>query len=730
MSRLILSLVLLALSAQSPLLAQVLIRVSQANQIVPVANGGSVTVASTGVGQQTPVTLSVTYTGTGTSLTFRGAPELLGSTEFTFLDPPPSNLSLGPGQTATFRVAFTPTSSQITSADFNLDYTETFPEPVAPRSGVVAVGLNGVTPDLRLAYGFAVDGNVVPLPEQDAVIPFLPTPINSTTTASLILANRGSGPGRLISATVSGDAFSILSLPFLPATLAANGSLQFQIRYRPRGVATDTGTLTLTYGSGQTYTVALTGSGVASYFSYELLPPDQPSRPIEPNTVVVLPSTRLGERSTSWVRLTNTSAFDLNVAAIAVTGAGFSLTDVPFLPLVVAPGDSQFFSIVFTPTQAGRQTGRLRVGNDTFELAGEAIGPVLSYSYQTTAGVSPVQPLEAIVFTGVNVGDVSTVDFTIENRGSAPAPIANIGIASDTRNVFSIVGLPPLPSSIAPGQSVTFRIQYKPVNQGAANATLLVNGVAFPLVAIANDLVPLPDFTITGPTTVQAFEQPRVGLTLASPYPVTLRGVLTITPESDNSTPDPAVQFSSGGRQASFTIPAGSTQAVFFNGATDIRFQAGSVAGGFFLQATFVTPGGLDLTPETPRVLRIALPATAPRILTATVAERTDTTLAIDVSGVTSTRSLTRMDVTFKGKPGFNLPQTTFTLDLTGPSLLWFSIPGSSGFGGQFTARVPFVLSTSSTSSDAVPPTRAIESVSLTITNDRGTSSSVTVMVQ
>ncbi|BDC53172.1 hypothetical protein F183_A54870 (plasmid) [Bryobacterales bacterium F-183] len=716
----------LFVAAPETALGQVTLRVTQGDQIVAVANGGFLTITSQGLNQQLPITLGITYVGSGTGINFQGIPVLRGSTDFTFLDPPPSNLSLVPGQTATLRLAFRPTATRIQSAEFRYDYTETFTE--GSRTGIVSLGLNGLTPEFRVAYGFAIDGNVVPLPEQDPVIPFLPTPLNSSTLGTIIVANRGTGAGQLVGARISGDPFTFVSLPFLPANVAAGGSLSFQVRYRPRRVGTDVGTLTLEYANGVTYTITLTGNGITSFFTYELLPPEGPARPIVPNQTVVIEPVAVGQRATTWVRFTNTSELDINVPSIAVTGQSFSLADLPFLPLTVAPGETYLFSILYAPTQSGRQTGRLRIGNDVFELAADAIGPQLTYSYTTTAGTVTIVPLEPVVFTGVNVGETSVVNFTLENKGTAAAPIANIGIASDSRGVFSLANLPPLPSSIPPGGSVTFRIEYKPVAPGSSNASLLVNGVAFPLVAIANELRALPDYTITGPTTVQAFEQPRVGVTLASAYPVTLRGVLSIQPEADLNIGDPAVQFSTGGRQAEFTIPAGSTQAVFFNGATDIRFQSGSVAGTFFLRATFTTPAGLTLTPDNPKVLRITLAPTAPRLLTGGVSGLTSNNLTLEVAGVTTTRSFTRMTATFKARSGFNINQAEFTQDITGSSLLWFGSPASSAFGGQFTMQIPFAFSGSNLPANQ-QPTQSIESVTITLTNERGASNAITIAV-
>jgi hypothetical protein len=69
-------------------------------------------------------------------------------------------------------------------------------------------------------------------------------------------------------------------------------------------------------------------------------------------------------------------------------------------------------------------------------------------------------------------------------------------------------------------------------------------------------------------------------------------------------------------------------------------------------------------------------------------------------------------------------------MDLTASSFLWFSSPTSVPFGGQFLMQIPFTVSNSDTSTEALPPIQAIESVTVTVTNGAGTSNTLTALVQ
>lgn len=730
-------LILLYLAAFAAVHGQVLIRVQQANSITPVANGGTVTVNSTAILQ--PKSLQVTITNVGTTrLTFAQAPELLGSQDFKITRPPNPNAVLTPSQSLTMELQYLPSTGQLVQSELDYAYVQAAPAPVDPNQppqtptpGIIVIGLNGTTPDYSLNYGLSLDGNLTNVPP-GGTLTLTDTAVNSATLASMVLLNRGSGPGQIQSITVSGDAFSLLSAPLLPSVLPSGASLQFQLRYRPRQVGTDTGRLTVTLEGGVQYSVSLKGTAVTSYLSYELLSPDGTTQAFLPNQTVPVPSTPVGEKTTFFVRMRNSSTLDLVVSGIAVSGAAFQISDAPFLPLTMAPGETQLFSLIFSPVQAGQQRGRLRIGNDSFDLVAEGIGPQPTYTYRSPAGTITVQPLGSVIFPGVSVGDSSTIQFTIRNTGSAPAPILSAAIVSPGtgKPAFVLTDLPTLPAALAPNASLSFNIRFSPLTTDLSSASLRINTEAFTLTGAGSRPEPLPDFTIQGPATALPFQQPSVSLTLASPYPVALTGTLTLTTQSDVAASDPSVQFITGGRVATFTIPADGTKAVFSSGSNQIRFQTGSIAATISLTPAFATQGGLDLTPDNPRQLQLSLPPAAPQLISLSVDSRTANGFTLSLVGYTTTRSLSKLTVSFKGRAGYNFPKTDFVLDLTASSFLWFNSQTSLEFGGQFLLQIPFSLGNSDNSTAAVPPIQSIESVTVTVTNAAGTSSALTSLVQ
>jgi hypothetical protein len=100
------------------------------------------------------------------------------------------------------------------------------------------------------------------------------------------------------------------------------------------------------------------------------------------------------------------------------------------------------------------------------------------------------------------------------------------------------------------------------------------------------------------------------------------------------------------------------------------------------------------------------------------------------VAGITTTRSLTKMNISFAAAPGFDIPSLSFPLDLSSGSTAWFASAASQAFGGQFAVDVQFLMSTSDKSTGATPPTQALQSVSVTVSSSTGDSNTVTLNLQ
>ena len=222
-----------------------------------------------------------------------------------------------------------------------------------------------------------------------------------------------------------------------------------------------------------------------------------------------------------------------------------------------------------------------------------------------------------------------------------------------------------------------------------------------------------PPLNFLGVTdTANPLQQPRLQVSLGSVFPVEVLVTLTMTFAPDNGPDDPAVQFSSGGRTAQITVPAGATA-----GATDIGLQTGSVAGLITITA-HLQAAGLDVTPSPAPVRTVRIAAAAPVIVTGSItAVRNATGFTVTLSGYVTDREMTQAIFTFTPAAGSNLQTTTLTVNIEALFAQYFASPAAAATGSQFTFTQAFTVAGN---------TQSIASVTVTLVNKIGSSAAVT----
>jgi Abnormal spindle-like microcephaly-assoc'd, ASPM-SPD-2-Hydin len=87
-----------------------------------------------------------------------------------------------------------------------------------------------------------------------------------------------------------------------------------------------------------------------------------PQLVVTPNSVN-FQSVVVGQKNTQTLQLSNAGSAALNVQQIQVTGAGFQVTP-PAMPLALAPGANQIFSLAFAPAATGSVSGTLTISSN------------------------------------------------------------------------------------------------------------------------------------------------------------------------------------------------------------------------------------------------------------------------------------------------------------------------------------------------------------------------------
>ena len=680
-----------------------------------ISPGGALTVAAPSIGSSTPIRLDFRYNG-ATTATVTGLSQT-GTSDFSSSLPTlpqtlPSSSSLSASLT------YKPTTGQPAQAQILLTYFETTATGTTTSPTTFAVNINGTAPDPVYTYAFQ-GGNAQAIAD-NGTIAFANTVVDTTRTANFTILNRGSAPATLSSILLSGEAFQLGGLQVPPYSIPANGSLSFTVSFAPTARGPQTGQLLVNF-AGKDLKFNLAGTGISPSFTYTVVKPDSSTAPVAPGGTIPFPDTNTSASSSLTLIVANNGNGPGTINAISVVGPGFTAASTPFLPATLAVGAQFQFTLNFAPTAPGPATGGLKVGDDTFTLAGTGIGTQLTYSYTIGSATSPVAPGGTLQFAPSKIGDTGAMRFTVTNTGNATAAINTIFLTGSS--AFTLLALPNLPLNLAPSASAGFNVRYAPTAVGVAQGTLQIGGASFALSGSAVAPDPLPTSSITGPSgNVSPLQQPSYSLSFRTPYTIDVIGTLNLSFTSGAFASDPSVQFATGGKTVEFFIPAGSTDAVFPNNSKQIAIQTGTVAGNITLYPTFATATGVDITPPTVPGVSLTVPQQAPAITSLSVSNSTAAGFTLNITGYATTRSVTQIQLQLTPASGINLTSSSLTIPADSAFGAWYQTTTSQSVGSAFTASVPITLSGSSTA-------KPIQSLSVVLINQQGTSTAQTVTI-
>lgn len=266
------------------------------------------------------------------------------------------------------------------------------------------------------------------------------------------MTNSGGSSLKVTQVTATGTGFSVSGLSF-PVTLAAGQSQGFTVIFTPQSTGAVTGNLAIANtGSTPTVNVALSGGS-------------QTAGAVTPSAASLnFGIVQVGSKQTLPETLTNTGGSSLNVTQVTVTGAGISVSGLS-LPLTLAAGQSQAFSVTFTPQSAGSVSGNLAIANTG---STPTVNVALSGGSQT-AGVLTPSP-SSLNFGSVQLGSNQALPETLTNTGGSTVTVTQV---NPTGTGFSVSGLS-LPLILVAGQSLAFNVTFTPSSAGNSSGNLAI----------------------------------------------------------------------------------------------------------------------------------------------------------------------------------------------------------------------------------------------------------------
>jgi hypothetical protein len=341
-------------------------------------------------------------------------------------------LTLAPGQSAQFRVAFKTSSVGSVSGELSAMTSR--------GGGSTKVKLNGNSgknaSQLSLSTTSLSYGNVL---------------VNGTSTRAVMLSNSGSSDLTISQVAVSGSGFSASGVA-VPATVPPGQSIALQVTYAPAVAGTSTGSVAIASDAlTTTPTVSLSGTGMNATYSMSLTP-----------SSVSFGNLNVGSSSTQTVQLANTGNSSVTVSQVAASGAGVSVSGLT-TPVTIAPSQSVPLTVKFLPTASGAVAGSITVTNSE---GINAVAAVTGTAVQAGISVTPA----SASFGSVVTGNTNSQTIQLKNSGSASLTVSQVTV---TGSGFSVSGAS-VPLTLAPGAASTFNVQYAPTSAGAATGSVTV----------------------------------------------------------------------------------------------------------------------------------------------------------------------------------------------------------------------------------------------------------------
>ncbi len=331
-----------------------------------------------------------------------------------------------------------------------------------------------------------------------------------------------------------------------------------------------------------------------------------------------------------------------------------------------------------------------------------AVNPGNNVSTALTFTINPRVPavITSLSQTSATAGD-PTFTLTVNGTGFIAGAVVNLGANALATTFVSATQLQAAVTANLLLLPNTFQI----VVQQPGGAS---NGLTFTV-----NLPGPPSLRLTPPAVTGPAQQPAIDFGLNTAYPIALTGTVTLTFVSNATVPidDPAIQFASGGRTMTFTVPANSTTLPV------LQISTGTVAGTITIAVT-LTAAGVNVTPSGSSATIVIAKAAPVMIAGKVKLVRAAGYVEVDITGFSTTRDMAQAVFHLNAAPNATFTSSDITVPLSATFTTWYKSAASAAFGSQFSYAQPFSV---------IGDTNQIQSITVTLTNSAGASVSMTV---
>ncbi len=704
----------------------------------PVSVEGNVDFGNRGIAQPTEASLVLTNGGSGPG-TLQNV-LLSGSSNYRIVSPSSLSARIEPGRSISIQLAFTPTRTSSYTGQMTFDFGV-----LKRRYHLVGIGGDLLRYSLSRQYADGSSGPVAQLPS-GTTIEFG----RGETVIELTGTNIRQNAELIESVAVTGP-FQILDPPTQPTNVQPRGSLSVQVVPRVNSTGDYAGSLLI----GEAYfplSLSLPDlSGISFGQEGGVVDPaarvplnlsiDQPY-PYDLSGVASLefvPTDFENDQSVQWSTGGRQIAFEIprgsTAATFATVGGEVALqaSRISGEIVVTASVRSDDWGLDLTPDDAPEVRFSVEVPDAPearFSRTGGPVDPAsqvplsLSVDRSYPIDISGVLSLE---FVPTDFDDDPSVQWSTGGRQIMFEIPSGSTAATFDGGVTEVM----FRAAKASGE-VVVRASMRAEDWG-----LNLTEDTTPEIRFGVEIPELPrvSFSRNGET-VGAADQIPLGLSIAQAYPTDVIGLLTLSFETRAIVNDPAVQWVTGGRYATFWIPRGTTNAVFSSLSDTNSFQTGTIAGEIVVTAQLVSINeaiprtieeamrletAIEVTPDSLPEARFNVMESAPVVQRVSLGSTGQGRFSVAITGYATSRRIDTLSFTFSGTPGSELSTPTLEASVTENFRTYYGGNQSASFGSQFTATVDFSLD------EGV--FEDLSNVSVTATNGSGTSNSVSLVL-
>lgn len=305
-----------------------------------------------------------------------------------------------------------------------------------------------------------------------------------SVTRTLTILNTADDNVAINSVTLLGGSdpdFTVDSDPVTPLVLGPHASAQFLVRFTPSGapgLRSGTVRITSTDPAQPERLLAVSGTVGAPRINAVALGSGEGGFGNVP----------VGDHRDLQLQISNEGNCDLIISNIfrSAGSSDFVRGAVLRFPIIVEPGGHVLVPIRFTPTSVGAQLASFEVDSNDPDFAaqdvnfsGTGVGGTLADLGAPTGLAFP-----ATVIQQHSSASQSLLALTLSNQGSATLRINNISLGGTSPEQYQLLGLPPLPITLGPGEIAgagNLQVAFKPSNVARAIRAKVVVVVADPV---------------------------------------------------------------------------------------------------------------------------------------------------------------------------------------------------------------------------------------------------------